>query len=419
MTDDTDALVAWYVRVEGARDEWPGCLVDIVADGAALRVGVSLSRLNVSAEVAAATGLEFAPTSYLAADIALDGLKTYPSTCGQVVRGAMTPVTLSWWLADRMQRAVTKAELAPEHVIHAALTVIEFGFHALRATCVVCGSALPGVALKPRVCDDAMCQMKHERLGVCMNVLAEMRLQPDVSALLVKAAQACAAAKARAPLGFPADLSYKLLAELPPPAALVAAYSTLDELQKALTPPMYRTLRWVFASHKGTLTPVPAELLLPINAPRQYVVTTPDRDAAFAAAAAGGDTMLAWHGSAFCNWHAILRSGLRVLSNTSFMTNGAASGAGIYLARDGTVSLQYSAQYSGSTSLIAICEFKARPEARNRFTGVYVIDKEEDVTIRMVLEVSPSTTLGDVTLLKDAVKRAYTALTVDATSVYT
>lgn len=39
-----------------------------------------------------------------------------------------------------------------------------------------------------------------------------------------------------------------------------------------------------------------------------------------------------FHGSAPENWYSILRNGIRVLSNTKYMTAGAAMGAGVYAA---------------------------------------------------------------------------------------
>ncbi len=42
-----------------------------------------------------------------------------------------------------------------------------------------------------------------------------------------------------------------------------------------------------------------------------------------------GSTFL-FHGSSQENWYSILRNGLRVLSNTKYMTAGAAYGAGVY-----------------------------------------------------------------------------------------
>ena len=55
----------------------------------------------------------------------------------------------------------------------------------------------------------------------------------------------------------------------------------------------------------------------------------------------GGDYTRAFHGTAGTNLHSILRSGLQTLSGTAHQANGAARGAGVYLAQRATTSLVY------------------------------------------------------------------------------
>lgn len=49
----------------------------------------------------------------------------------------------------------------------------------------------------------------------------------------------------------------------------------------------------------------------------------------------------AWHGSPLPNWHAIVRNGLKNMSNTKYRANGAAFGSGVYLAPDSGTSYWY------------------------------------------------------------------------------
>lgn len=62
----------------------------------------------------------------------------------------------------------------------------------------------------------------------------------------------------------------------------------------------------------------------------------------FAAAKAKKGSFYAFHGSAFYNWHSILRSTIKNMSNTHMMSAGAAYGAGIYLAPVSSTSFGYS-----------------------------------------------------------------------------
>jgi hypothetical protein len=47
------------------------------------------------------------------------------------------------------------------------------------------------------------------------------------------------------------------------------------------------------------------------------------------------------------NWHSILRTGLKNMSGSKYQANGAAYGAGIYLAADSSTSLGYCRQSAG------------------------------------------------------------------------
>lgn len=74
-----------------------------------------------------------------------------------------------------------------------------------------------------------------------------------------------------------------------------------------------------------------------------------------------------YHGSSFDNWHSILRIGLRNLSHTRYMTNGAAYGSGVYFSPKLSTASRYAGvapKIWGSSevvkdsrdSCIAICE---------------------------------------------------------------
>ena len=77
-----------------------------------------------------------------------------------------------------------------------------------------------------------------------------------------------------------------------------------------------------------------------------------------------------FHGSSLGNWHPILRNGLKVMSNTKYMSAGAAYGAGIYVADQSSISLGYSRSLAGwkrsmfrsPTSCVSLCEIIDDPK---------------------------------------------------------
>lgn len=70
-----------------------------------------------------------------------------------------------------------------------------------------------------------------------------------------------------------------------------------------------------------------------MNTEYQYMFLSspPEKEAEFQQLKKKHGSILAFHGSAFGNWHSILRIGLKNFSNTELMSTGAAYGPGIYL----------------------------------------------------------------------------------------
>jgi hypothetical protein len=99
----------------------------------------------------------------------------------------------------------------------------------------------------------------------------------------------------------------------------------------------------------------------------QFVVLhdTPEREAYFTRRREASGSFFAFHGSPAENWYSILRNGLRSMSNTGYMSTGAAHGEGIYLATDLCTSMSY-ARATGASWIngklkhgfhcVAICE---------------------------------------------------------------
>mmetsp|Transcript_13559 Transcript_13559/g.17078 ORF Transcript_13559/g.17078 Transcript_13559/m.17078 type:complete len:209 (-) Transcript_13559:110-736(-) len=119
-------------------------------------------------------------------------------------------------------------------------------------------------------------------------------------------------------------------------------------------------------------------------------------------------SIFAFHGSGLGNWHSIMRIGLKNMSNTKYMSAGAAYGSGIYFADDIGTSLGYSGRSNsgmwnksrynapgGSANFMALCEIIDRPNeftyAGNRSSthghsrGIHVVPNEDLVMTRYFL----------------------------------
>lgn len=106
-----------------------------------------------------------------------------------------------------------------------------------------------------------------------------------------------------------------------------------------------------------------------MNTEHQYMFLSspPEKEAKFQELKQAKGSIWAFHGSAFANWHSILRIGLKNYSHTDLMSCGAAYGAGIYLSPHSSTSAGYShgqrgwpnskfKTSSGHMTCIALCE---------------------------------------------------------------
>jgi ubiquitin-conjugating enzyme E2 Q len=107
--------------------------------------------------------------------------------------------------------------------------------------------------------------------------------------------------------------------------------------------------------------------------------------------------LYAWHGSRLQNWHGILANGLKNLSNTKYMSAGAAFGAGVYMAVNSATSMGYSQPAAGWTKSVfqrprclALCELLNHPELPKPKPH-YVIKQEGWIVTRFLFIMDDNT----------------------------
>ncbi|KAK9867276.1 hypothetical protein WJX84_004309 [Apatococcus fuscideae] len=269
--------------------------------------------------------------------------------------------------------------------------------------CLICGKAQDIHGLKPVPCGTDMCCHRHDELGFGAD-LHEVVDNPAVADLLITlAAAASCDTRHRDSLfvGAPSDFVSNLgstrampasetiprlaLARMLPgakaaqPQALLAwqkrvhgtidfrklnavfaelpsvdAMSSAEDLEGFLQNgthgrSMYRLVRWILSTNRGYLLHLPPEKQIPqMNGQQFYLMTnSPERETAFQKLKKQHGSFWKFHGSAFHNWHSILRTNLRNVSHTSLMRAGAAHGPGIYLASNSQTSMGYCSSGAG------------------------------------------------------------------------
>jgi hypothetical protein len=94
-----------------------------------------------------------------------------------------------------------------------------------------------------------------------------------------------------------------------------------------------------------------------------------------------------YHGSPFHCWYSIIKNGLKVMSQTEFMTTGAVYGNGIYLSDQ----LQTSCGYARQTppfnySMIGLFQIIENPEIHKKTNGIFVVPDEKKLILRTLIK---------------------------------
>ncbi|KAL6060336.1 Protein mono-ADP-ribosyltransferase parp16 [Balamuthia mandrillaris] len=279
--------------------------------------------------------------------------------------------------------------------------------------CPICDKRHEFEGLKPIVCSNEACIWRYEELGLGANVNSEIVRAPEVIDLLITVALACAQSTRADTMftPFPSDfisqdkkkdfeLLKKVLADLPAVQELASAGDVrhyLDELDP--NPPgqkiYYRLVRWLLTSNRAHLVRLKEDQQISaMSTPYQYMLLTaaPEREARFEQLKKQHGSFFAFHGSPMENWHPIMRTGLKNMSNTSNMLHGAAHGAGIYLAPNASTSGGYmrsgtgwsKSQFGSSVSCLALVEVIDHPDiyGRDHSQWCYVVKDEEHLITR-------------------------------------
>jgi len=143
----------------------------------------------------------------------------------------------------------------------------------------------------------------------------------------------------------------QLLASLPP-AKVMSEASWIREANPCQE--SYNLLRFILSTCPLVIKKVtdPDALLkgLP-DSFQQFAVVhgSPEADERFEELASRHGIAFGFHGSPLSKWYSILRNGLRNMSDTRLMTNGAVLGAGVYLAKNLQTAHHYCSGFAGSS----------------------------------------------------------------------
>lgn len=100
-----------------------------------------------------------------------------------------------------------------------------------------------------------------------------------------------------------------------------------------------------------------------------------------------------FHGSGISSWYPIVKNGLKVMSGTAMMANGAVHGNGIYFSDQFNMSLGYSVggirrDITNLINVVGVFEVLEDPSKYLKTTGIYVISDDKIVLLRTLVLVN-------------------------------
>ncbi len=267
----------------------------------------------------------------------------------------------------------------------------------LSKRCLVCDIDFPSHSglIKPTVCSNKLCMYGHQELEISFDIASYIKNQPEIIDLLITFCY-IAVKKGRINLFSPIEVhadppnEHENFKKQWKPSNSIYCYQQeiksypthlnnhldIEKLQKVMERMpsidsllsyakkggskmvkkslsykgklLWPLLRWLVTTNRSYLIPLRKKeekfVGVPSSSQFKFVSYTPEREYMFQELSRKNNncgTIWAFHGSPIANWHTILRTGLKNMSNTKNMRNGAAFGSGIYLAPNSGTSYWY------------------------------------------------------------------------------
>ncbi|XP_024532530.1 uncharacterized protein LOC9640710 [Selaginella moellendorffii] len=318
---------------------------------------------------------------------------------------------------------------ARENPVLGLVSFMALQLDMLWESCPFCYRLLPASTFKVQPCSNDLCQFTCQETGLGSNVLEAVRASPAVVELEVAFMKFAALSTTRDVLEpFPSfmlkerelresngwfgsmnkspNFANKMVGLVSqalgtvPPVERLAQCSSEAEVVALLEEEWQRCaaagkperlplklLRFCLATDRLSLRHLGEQERLPIACSDQFVVLydTPEQEAVLDSSTA---SFFAFHGSPTYNWYSILRNGVRSMSNTRYMSTGAASGMGIYAATTLAMSRGYCSvggsgagygRFGTGTSCVGVIEVFA-PVSLSHY---YVIPKEHEKSVAL------------------------------------
>ena len=281
-------------------------------------------------------------------------------------------------------------------LVYFTLEIVE-AFIDLSDHCCICRKPLGESTVKPWPCNNELCQMCFTDLGVGVQLLQEIRRDPDATDLLISCFSCAVGTKYLTPA--PNDFSenqMKKIVNTFPSVAEMANQPDDQSLINLIGSDSYLLLRFILLSNKSQIISLPSKLRVNLFKTKHQFLTlisSWEKEEKFREYKAKYGSCFLWHGSSSDRWHSIIRNGLKNCSGTDLQLHGAAYGKGIYLSPLSSYSSNYTVTQSNSYKnsrlgspfvVIALCEVAKVPELVKQNHQIYTCGVEDAIIVRFL-----------------------------------
>jgi len=280
----------------------------------------------------------------------------------------------------------------------------------------MCDKPVDNSSCRPIVCSGPLCLMSYSDLNVGVDLAAEIRSDTVVADLLISIMHA-AVFGGRFELAFPKSLAefclpdggpnipvlQRTISDIPPIDDMLfhAQTNSIKAYLDSINPLLHRLLNWCFRSNRAHIRTLKKSECPFGEAFCDYTFVflsnTHEKEQEFqdlkrkTEAQGKMGVLTGFHGSRLCNWHSIIRLGVKVMSNSKYMSTGAAHGVGAYFARDSSTSCSYCGAVQDYTwpqsklhlrSLLGLCEIINRTEEFTSSNPYLVVPQEHYIATR-------------------------------------
>ena len=276
-------------------------------------------------------------------------------------------------------------------------------FLDLSGHCCICRKKLLFSGIKPSICDNKLCKLGFDEIGIGTSVAQEIHRDPTAADFILTIFALSYGTKY---CETPTDLNIQkgIFSMIPSMNEIAKNCVTDADIMNKYGIDILELLKYVLLSNKAQIITLPDKFKfkeIPVEHQFMTIISTQKSEFEFQERKKINGSIYLWHGSGFDRWNSIVRNGLMNMSNRSGdeVIHGDLYGPGIYFAMSSGTSFGYLTDghnpYKNSIlpkkiSFISLCEVVPNKSFKKCTTGIATLQDEKACIVRFVFPVRES-----------------------------